>query len=81
MHVKKDQPTLQVSVGAWMIGGSIDSIFSCPSAILALESSDFEAVSHSPDGFDILRIGGIVFNLFTNLFDMHGDSRNISDLL
>ena len=79
MHVKKDQPTLQVSVGAWMIGRSIDSIFSCPSAILVLDSSDFEAVSHSPDGFDILRIGGIVFNLFTNLLDMHGDSRNISD--
>ena len=38
-----------------------------------------ESVAHAPDRLDVLRMGGIKFNLFTDLFDMDGYGRDVAD--
>ena len=39
----------------------------------------FKSIPHTPNCFDILRIRSIKFNLLTNLFNMNGNGRNVTD--
>ena len=39
----------------------------------------FKPVAYTPDGFNILRLGGIVLNFFPYFFDMNGNGSNISN--
>ena len=50
-----------------------------PAVYPSADCSHFKAVSHAPDGLDVLRIRGIVFNFLTDLFDVYRYRRNISD--
>ena len=38
---------------------------------------NLEAVSHSPNRFNVLRLGRVTFNFFPNLFDMNRNRCNI----
>lgn len=49
------------------------------SAVLTASASDLEPVADTPDGFNILRLRGVKFNLLADFLDVYGDSGNITD--
>lgn len=53
--------------------------FYCHVPLISGYASDLEAISNTPDCFDILRIGGVYFDFFTDFFDMDGYGRNVAD--